>query len=97
MLIKKHKVSERRACRVVGQNRSSNRYVATPSDFEEKLVARMVKLAGQHPKWGYRMIHALLVDEGEQLGVVVGRPGHGYPSRSMSAIWARRASWRPPS
>lgn len=49
MLIKKHKVSERRAYRVVGQNRSTNRYVATPSDFEEKLVARMVKLAGQHP------------------------------------------------
>jgi len=57
-------VSERRACRLVGQNRSSNRYVAVPSDFEAKLVARMTRLAGRHPKWGYRMIHGLLVEEG---------------------------------
>lgn len=63
-MIKKFKVSERRACRVVGQHRSTNRYVAVPSDFEIKLVARMVELAEQHPRWGYRMIHGLLVDEG---------------------------------
>lgn len=35
-----------------------------PADFETKLVARMTKLAERHPKWGYRMIHALLVEEG---------------------------------
>ena len=27
-------------------------------------VARMTKLAEEHPKWGNRMIHALLVEEG---------------------------------
>lgn len=57
-------MSERRACRLVGQNRSTNRYEAVPVDFERKLVARMTKLAEQHPRWGYRMIHALLVEEG---------------------------------
>jgi transposase InsO family protein len=35
-----------------------------PVDFERKLVARMTKLAEQHPRWGYRMIHGLLVEEG---------------------------------
>lgn len=64
MLVRKHKVSERRACRLVGQHRSTNRYVSTPSDFEGKLVARMVELADEHPKWGYRMICGLLVAEG---------------------------------
>ena len=64
MLTRKHKVSERRACRLVGQHRSSNRYEPRPSDLEAKLVERMHQLAGEHPKWGYRMIHGLLVEEG---------------------------------
>lgn len=38
--------------------------MAVPGDFEAKLVARMTKLAEQHPRWGYRMIHGLLVAEG---------------------------------
>lgn len=57
-------MSERRACRLVGQHRSTNRYAAAPVDFERKLVARMTKLAERHPRWGYRMVHALLVEEG---------------------------------
>lgn len=61
---KKFKVSERRACELVGQHRSTNRYVPVPVDFETKLTARMTKLAEQHPRWGYRMIHGLLVAEG---------------------------------
>lgn len=64
MLIKKHKVSERRACRVVGQHRSTNRYESRPTDLEAKLVERMRALSLEHPKWGYRMIHGLLVAEG---------------------------------
>ncbi len=34
------------------------------SDLEARLVQRMHRLAGEHPKWGYRMIHGLLVAEG---------------------------------
>ncbi len=32
--------------------------------METKLVARMTVLGEQHPRWGYRMIHGLLVEEG---------------------------------
>lgn len=64
MLIRKHKVSERRACRLVGQHRSSNRYQPRPTDLEAKLVERMHQLSSDHPKWGYRLIHGLLVEEG---------------------------------
>jgi len=53
-----------RACRLVGQHRSTNRYEPSPTDFEAKLVARMIVLADQHPRWGYRMVHGLLVEEG---------------------------------
>jgi len=60
----KFRVSERRACRAVGQHRSTNRYVATPADFETKLVERMIVLAEANPRWGYRTIHSILVEEG---------------------------------
>jgi transposase InsO family protein len=63
-LCKRFKVSERRACRLAGQHRSTNRYVAVPVEFETKLCERMTKLAEAHPRWGYRMIHGLLVEEG---------------------------------
>jgi putative transposase len=53
----------------VGQHRSTNRYVATVPDFEEKLVARTTALAEQHPRWGYRMIQNLLVEEGWQVAL----------------------------
>jgi putative transposase len=57
-------VSERRACRLVGQHRSAQRYVPLPSDYEARLVKEMRRLAEAHPRWGYRQIHALLVEEG---------------------------------
>lgn len=49
---------------MVGQRRSTNRYVATAPDFEAKLVERMTALVEAHPRWGYRMVHGLLVEEG---------------------------------
>ncbi len=63
-LVRRHKVSERRACQVVGQHRSTQRYVAVPGDFEVRLVKAMRQLAEEHPRWGYRRIHVLLVDAG---------------------------------
>lgn len=49
---------------MVGQNRSAQRYVALPDDFEARLVKAMRRLAESHPRWGYRQIHALLVADG---------------------------------
>jgi transposase InsO family protein len=63
-LCRRHKVSERRACQLVGQHRSTQRYAPIPSDYETRLVAEMHALANEHPRFGYRMIHALLVDRG---------------------------------
>ena len=63
-LCRRHKVSERRACRVVGQHRSTQRYVARSGDFELRLVKSMNELAARFPRYGYRKVHALLVAEG---------------------------------
>lgn len=63
-LQRKFKVSERRACRVIGQTRSTQRYAAVPSDFEARLVKEMRALAEANPRWGYRRIHTLLVADG---------------------------------
>jgi putative transposase len=63
-LCRRHGVSERRACRVVGQHRSTNRYRAVPGDLELRLVGRMNELAAKHPRYGYRRVWALLRGEG---------------------------------
>ena len=66
-MVERFEVSERRACRLVGQHRSTHRYLAAPADFELKLVARMTEIATDHPRWGYRMVHAAMVEEGWQV------------------------------
>ena len=53
-------VSQRRACQVVDQPRSSQRYEAQVADEEAKLIARMLDLARQFPRYGYRFIAAKL-------------------------------------
>ncbi len=57
-------VSERRACRALGQWRSTQRYARRYSDDEEALKARIVGLASQYGRYGYRRVTALLRNEG---------------------------------
>ena len=57
-------VSERRACRVLGQARGTQRYVAKVKDDERALVKRMHELVRRWPRFGYRRIQALLWREG---------------------------------
>lgn len=56
-------LSERRACRLLGFNRSSHRYIALPRN-DTALRARLRALAEQYPRYGYLMLHALLKQEG---------------------------------
>jgi putative transposase len=57
-------VSERQACRVLGQHRSTQRQRPRTKEKERRLVARMLELVRQHPRFGYRRIWALLRREG---------------------------------
>ena len=57
-------VSERRACKVLGQPRRTQRYQARRADDEPALIKRILALVGRHPRYGYRRIRALLKREG---------------------------------
>ena len=62
-------VSERRACQVMKQPRSTQRYEAKPRDDEKPLVQRMRDLVRRHPRYGYRRVWALLRGEGFRVNV----------------------------
>jgi putative transposase len=57
-------ISERRACRTVGQHRSTQRKVPTGRSDEEALTAAIIRLATQYGRYGYRRVTALLHAEG---------------------------------
>jgi transposase InsO family protein len=57
-------VSARRACAVVGQPRSTQRYRASLPGDEAALTAAIVRLATRFGRYGYRRITALLRVEG---------------------------------
>jgi putative transposase len=63
-LVRRFKVSERRACTLVGQHRSTQRSAAVIPDYEAKLVVAMNTIADRHPRWGYRTATKLLRDQG---------------------------------
>ena len=58
------RVSERRACQVLGQARSTQRRERHIPDDEARLVAEMVELATHYGRYGYRRITAMLRWEG---------------------------------
>ena len=57
-------VSERRACQVIGQPRSTQRYDKLVPEDEALLRQRIMELASQYERYGYRRITALLRNEG---------------------------------
>ena len=57
-------VSERRACRVLNQARSTHRHRPVIPDDEPRLVARLIELATLYGRYGYRRITGLLRGEG---------------------------------
>lgn len=58
------KVSERRACRILGQSRSTQRHIPLVSEEEVELRKRIIELAMKYGRYGYRRITALLWQEG---------------------------------
>jgi len=50
-------VSERRACRYVGQHRSTQRREPSVAGDDQALRAALREIAGERPRWGYRRAH----------------------------------------
>lgn len=96
-------VSERRACNLVGQHRSTQRYKPASPEFEQRLIKRMNELAESHPRYGYRRIWALLRSAGfevnrkriERLRRLEGhRVPPAKPSRQKKNLGSKdNASW----
>jgi transposase InsO family protein len=64
LVVAKHGVSERLACRVLGQHRSTQRKKPTRPDDEVALTADITSLATQYGRYGYRRITAMLRQRG---------------------------------
>jgi putative transposase len=76
--VAEHGVSERFACRVLGQHRSTQRKIPKTRDDEAALTADIVALALQYGRYGYRRITAML----RRAGWVVNR-------KRVARIWRR--------
>ena len=59
-----HGLSERRACQVVGQPRSTQRYARDERDDEKPLCAAIHAAARAHPRYGSRRVAVVLRKEG---------------------------------
>ena len=71
-------VSERRACRVIGIPRSSQRYPPQVVEREASLTHRITELATEYGRYGYRRITTLLRGE-----------GWGVNHKCVERIWRR--------
>ncbi|MCB0408445.1 MAG: IS3 family transposase [Bdellovibrionales bacterium] len=66
--IDNHGVSERRACKVIGQARTTQRYQPKNNEEKEKLRGRIIELAEEYGRYGYRTITDMLNNEGWRIG-----------------------------
>jgi putative transposase len=65
MLIERLGVSERRACQITGQHRSTQRHQPRRgADRDDGLRERLRRLSAEHPRWGYRLAWGAVRAEG---------------------------------
>jgi putative transposase len=76
MLQDRFGVSERWACRVVGQHRSTQRHRPEAVDSDAVLRALLREISGQRPRWGYRRAHVRL-----------GELGHAVNRKRVQRLW----------
>ena len=63
-IVIKFSISERRACRALSQPRSTQRYSPNTDEANQRLLTRIIELAAQYGRYGYRRITAILQLEG---------------------------------
>ena len=67
MLQERLGLSQRRACQIVGQHRTTQRHRPSEPDPDRDLRRRLRDFARHHPRWGYRRAHTVLRREGHHL------------------------------
>ena len=58
-----HGFSQRRACRVTNCNRKTAQHISRRPD-DTDVRKQLKQLAHEHPRWGYKMLHAVLRQDG---------------------------------
>jgi len=64
MLCDRLELSERRACEIAGQHRSTQRRAPKRAPDDAALRGRLREISRERPRWGYRRAHARLVEDG---------------------------------
>ena len=93
-------ISERRACRALGQHRSTQRKAPRGKADEEQLTADLIELARQYGRYGCRKITALLREAGwlvndKRVERIWRREGLKVPQRQpkRGRLWLADGSW----
>ncbi len=87
VLVERFGVSERRACRVVGQHRTTQRRKPRPEpEADVKLRRRLRRFARNHPRMGWRKAHT-----------VVRREGYRVNHKKLRRLWKEEGLRRPPA
>jgi putative transposase len=82
-------VSQRRACRVAGQHRATQRRLPPVCPGEEtRLRARLRRIAREHPRWGWRMAWRVLRRE-------PGGAWSGVNHKRIRRLWREEGLRRP--
>ena len=76
-------VPERRACRVLGQHRSTQRKSRTTAGDEAALTAEIIALATRYGRYGYRRVTALLREAGWAVNRKRVEPGLTHEGHSL--------------
>jgi len=93
-MVEEHKLSERRACSLVGLSRDSYRNPPQPDQLTRDLGERIVDIAHVRRRFGYRRIHDLL--RSEFPGVNHKRVYRLYKNANL-AVRRRKKVKRPPN
>jgi putative transposase len=67
MLQDRLRMSERRACRIVGQPRSTQRREPVVAEDDAALRGELREFSRRRPRWGYRQAHQHLLEQGWQV------------------------------
>ena len=62
------KVSQRRACRALGQPRGTQRYRPKQPEMDRALVAAMRRITDARPRFGCERVHPMLNETGWSVG-----------------------------
>lgn len=66
-VVSAHGISQKRACQLVGQSRSSQRYRSTRLPDEDEITEQIVQLTRDDGRYGYRRITAMLRLKGDAI------------------------------